>query len=43
MIDLAGHPITWKRPARHPDRLQLYPLPTPNGVEVRGLNIPPRP
>ena len=43
MIDLAGHPITRKWPARHPDRLQLYSLPTPNGVKVRGLNIPPRP
>ena len=27
-------PITQKWPARHPDRLQLYSLPTPNGVKV---------
>ena len=28
------HPITDKWPAQHPDRLQLYSLPTPNGVKV---------
>jgi len=28
------HPITQKWPARHPERLQLYSLPTPNGVKV---------
>jgi len=28
------HPITAKWPARHPDRLQLYSLNTPNGVKV---------
>lgn len=27
-------PITAKWPPRHPDRLQLYSLPTPNGVKV---------
>ncbi|MBL0728741.1 glutathione S-transferase N-terminal domain-containing protein [Piscinibacter sp. HJYY11] len=27
-------PITSKWPASHPDRLQLYSLPTPNGVKV---------
>ena len=27
-------PITRKWPATHPDRLQLYSLPTPNGVKV---------
>jgi GST-like protein len=27
-------PITKKWPARHPDRIQLYSLPTPNGVKV---------
>jgi len=27
-------PITRKWPAEHPDRLQLYSLPTPNGVKV---------
>ena len=28
------HPITTRWPARHPGRLQLYSLPTPNGVKV---------
>ena len=32
--DLSAYPITRKWPARHPDRLQLYSLPTPNGVKV---------
>lgn len=34
MSDLSAFPITRKWPARHPDRLQLYSLPTPNGVKV---------
>jgi len=38
MTDLSrfhvSHLITRKWPARHPDRLQLYSLPTPNGVKV---------
>jgi GSH-dependent disulfide-bond oxidoreductase len=34
MIDLSDFPITKKWPAAHPDRLQLYSLPTPNGVKV---------
>jgi GSH-dependent disulfide-bond oxidoreductase len=34
MPDLSLFPITKKWPARHPDRLQLYSLPTPNGVKV---------
>src|SRR3954464_8225425 len=34
MPDLTAFPITRKWPARHPDRLQLYSLPTPNGVKV---------
>ena len=34
MQDLSAFPITRKWPARHPDRLQLYSLPTPNGVKV---------
>jgi GSH-dependent disulfide-bond oxidoreductase len=34
MPDLTAFPITQKWPARHPDRLQLYSLPTPNGVKV---------
>nr|WP_202114531.1 glutathione S-transferase N-terminal domain-containing protein [Telluria cellulosilytica] len=28
------HPIFSRWPARHPDRLQLFSLPTPNGVKV---------
>jgi GST-like protein len=28
------HPIARKWPAQHPERLQLYSLPTPNGVKV---------
>ena len=31
---LADFPITRKWPAQHPDRIQLYSLPTPNGVKV---------
>lgn len=34
MNTLDAFPITRKWPARHPDRLQLYSLPTPNGVKV---------
>ena len=34
MTDLSTFPITAKWPAEHPDRLQLYSLPTPNGVKV---------
>jgi len=34
MTDLSAFPITHKWPAQHPDRLQLYSLPTPNGVKV---------
>jgi GSH-dependent disulfide-bond oxidoreductase len=32
--DLSTFPITKRWPAEHPDRLQLYSLPTPNGVKV---------
>lgn len=32
--DLSAFPITAKWPPRHPERLQLYSLPTPNGVKV---------
>jgi GST-like protein len=32
--DLSSFAITRRWPARHPDRLQLYSLPTPNGVKV---------
>jgi len=31
---LSSFPITRKWPPRHPDRIQLYSLPTPNGVKV---------
>jgi GST-like protein len=34
MSDLSAFAITSKWPAQHPDRLQLYSLPTPNGVKV---------
>jgi GST-like protein len=34
MNDLAAFAVTKKWPARYPDRLQLYSLPTPNGVKV---------
>jgi GST-like protein len=34
MSDLSHFPITRRWPARHPERLQLYSLPTPNGVKV---------
>jgi len=33
-LDLQSFPITRKWPAAHPQRLQLYSLPTPNGVKV---------
>jgi len=34
MTDLADFPVAQRWPAQHPDRLQLYSLPTPNGVKV---------
>ena len=34
MADLSAFPITRKWPARYPDRLQLYSLPTPNGQKA---------
>lgn len=34
MADLSTFPITRKWPAKHPDRIQLYSLNTPNGVKV---------
>lgn len=34
MSDLSAFPITAKWPAQHPERIQLYSLPTPNGVKV---------
>lgn len=34
MLDASAFPITAKWPAQYPDRLQLYSLPTPNGVKA---------
>ncbi|MBU6260693.1 MAG: glutathione S-transferase N-terminal domain-containing protein [Burkholderiales bacterium] len=34
MTFLQDHPIARRWPAAHPDRIQLYSLPTPNGVKV---------
>ncbi|WP_118135292.1 glutathione binding-like protein [Oceanicella sp. SM1341] len=34
MADLSSFPVTRRWPAQHPDRLQLYSLPTPNGQKI---------
>jgi GST-like protein len=34
MTELSAFPITQRWPAQHPDRIQLYSLPTPNGIKV---------
>jgi GST-like protein len=34
VTDLSAFPITAKWPAKHPDRLQLYAVASPNGVKV---------
>ncbi len=34
MPSLSSFPITQRWPAKHPDRIQLYSLPTPNGVKA---------
>jgi len=34
MTNLSAFPVTRKWPAQHPDRIQLYSLPTPNGVKA---------
>ena len=34
MADLSAFPIASRWPARHPDRIQLYSLDTPNGVKA---------
>jgi GST-like protein len=34
MSDLSAFPVTKRWPAQHPDHLQLYSRPTPNGVKV---------
>lgn len=35
MTDIRSFPITHKWPAQHPERLQLYSLPTPTGSRCR--------
>ena len=37
MPALNDFPITHKWPAQHPDRIQLYSLPTPNGIKVSAM------
>ena len=39
MPDVSDFPITQRWPAKRPDRLQLYSLPTPNGVKVSILGV----
>lgn len=34
MSDLSKFPVTLRWPGKHPDRIQLYSFPTPNGVKV---------
>lgn len=34
---LSTHPITARWPAAHPERLQLYSYPTPNGIKVSAM------
>lgn len=34
MADLSAFPIATRWPAQHPDRIQLYSTPTPNGVKI---------
>jgi GST-like protein len=34
LSDLSAFPVAARWPAQHPDRLQLYSFPTPNGVKV---------
>jgi GST-like protein len=34
MSNLASFPVTQKWPPQNPDRLQLYSVPTPNGVKA---------
>ncbi|MEM7067328.1 MAG: glutathione binding-like protein [Pseudomonadota bacterium] len=37
MTTLSDFQITNKWPAQHPDRIQLYSLPTPNGIKVSAM------
>ncbi|HST37463.1 MAG TPA: glutathione S-transferase, partial [Allosphingosinicella sp.] len=34
MADLSQFPVSGRWPAQYPDRIQLYSVPTPNGVKV---------
>jgi GST-like protein len=34
LSDLSPFPVAQRWPAQHPDRLQLYSFPTPNGVKI---------
>ncbi len=34
MHNLSAFPVSRKWPPKYPDRIQLYSLPTPNGVKV---------
>ncbi len=34
MADLSAFPVARRWPAKHPDRIQLYSFPTPNGVKI---------
>jgi len=37
MTTLSDFQITQKWPAKHPDRIQFYSLPTPNGIKVSAM------
>jgi GST-like protein len=37
MTKLSDFPITKKWPAQHPNRIQLYSLPTPNGIKASAM------
>ena len=37
MGDLSAFPVSRKWPATHPDRIQLYSFPTPNGIKVSAM------
>lgn len=37
IASLTDHPVTARWPAAHPDRLQLYSWPTPNGIKVSAM------
>ena len=37
MSDLSSFPITHKWPAKNPDAIQFYSLPTPNGIKVSAM------